>query len=158
MLHFKLVARQGEVLEGKTYKVMIGEAIMNTYLNEYIEDRLCDWANWCIRGLDGGLGYPKQSIIHILMKNGYVEKRKKNKPLYIETNDSAEEMETLILSLAKYNSNLANAIRLQYIERATQLQKAKILGSSLTQFKQYLIIGKAWLAGGLTILACKSKV
>lgn len=114
----------------------------------YVERRLQEWANWYARNLDYGLGYPKRSIEgRLLDEGGYLSKssgykRELNHP-------AAEEIEVLIREMSSYNTELAQAIRIEYIKHNTQASKAKSLSVSLAQFKLYLKMAKAWLSGRL---------
>lgn len=114
----------------------------------YVEHRLQEWANWYARSLDNGLGYPKRSVEgRLLDEGGFLSKSSGYKREL--THPAAEEIEVLIREMSSYNKDLAQAIRIEYIKYNTQACKAKSLSVSLTQFKLYLKMAKAWLSGRL---------
>src|SRR5947209_3669897 len=122
---------------------------MQNEMEYYIETRLQEWANWYIRGSDGGLGYPRRSIEGKLIDNGGCIIR--NYQSYrMDINPSAEETEKLLAEMSQYNKSLSKAVKYEYMETGTQSFKASKLGVSLAQFKLNLKIAKAWLVGRLS--------
>lgn len=122
---------------------------MKKNIHTYIDYRLELWADWCVRILDFGLGYPRQSLESKAMQYGGVV-ISGNMPKTLPTNADAEEIETLICDLAKQNLKLANALRVYYLEPGPIKSKAKKLSISYSQFKVFVDMGKQWITGRLT--------
>lgn len=123
---------------------------METYIMEYIELRLEIWAKWYASIMDSGLGYPKQSLESRALENGGVLVRSFG-PKSLPSNESAEEIESLVCQLAKQNSKLATALREFYFGQGTVKQRAKKINTSSTQFRVFVDMAKQWLIGRLTI-------
>jgi hypothetical protein len=123
---------------------------MDQCINEYVELRLEMWARWYATNADFGLGYPNQSLEGRVISNGGVLIRSfGSKPLH--TNESAEEIESLVCVLSRQNEKLANALREYYFGQGTVKQRAKKINTSCTQFKVFVDMAKQWLIGRLTI-------
>lgn len=119
-------------------------------INEYVKQRLYDWADWYSRGNLHGLGYPDRTIEYRLMKEGGVLIKgtgHKSPP----TNESAEEIERLVNEMARQNEAMALALRYQYFNHGNLNKKAETLGISRTRFKNYLEMAHQWMAGRLSV-------
>lgn len=117
-------------------------------INDYVNYRLDQWADWYLRNGGFGLGYPKKSVEGKLIDNGGV--LIKSTP-YLACNASAEEIEHLVVELTKQNERLAQVLREQYFGLGTMPRKAKRLGFSYAYFRTQLDMAKQWMAGRLSI-------
>ncbi len=121
---------------------------MNPRYMEYLENRLYEWADWYLHGNSYGLGYPRCSIELRILLEGCIQRNPGPKP--IPTNESAEEIEELVKQMAKYNVNMAKALRCQYFITGTLRTKAARLQMSHSHFKHCVEMGHQWLAGRLS--------
>ncbi len=122
---------------------------MTNQFMEYVESRLHEWAEWFCKGNWYGIGYPTRSTIEKLMREGFSGKAYGPRPL--PTHESAEEIEKLIMIMAKQNFDMAYALRLQYLTRGSLRAKSNAFNVSHMTFKYYVGMGKQWLAGRLSI-------
>jgi len=118
----------------------------------YIESRLDQWARWFYCRNDNGLGYPEKSLMYRIQHEGIViTKSQRNR--YLPTHDNAETIEKLVCLMAQVQKPLADALRQYYLGREkTVALKARAIGMSETQFKEYVHRATAWLLGALTIM------
>ena len=115
----------------------------------YINDRLCEWAEWTLSDRHLGIGYPPCSLEYRLMREGHVEKTYLGfTPL--PEHPAAEEMEALLVEMATQYRQMADVIYAYYLERDGYLQKSRRLGISIALFKTHLNMGRWWLAGRLS--------
>ena len=122
----------------------------NQKLDKYIERRLQTWADWFMRDLHG-LGYSRESSIMMFQKGIKFGKDKAYNLLVLQTNESAEEIEKLVVEMSGQNLKMADALRKYYLGREPILRlKAKALGISEAQFKILLGMARQWLAGRLS--------
>lgn len=120
-------------------------------MDVYIEERLIEWAAWFTKDNHGGIGYPKTSSIRMFLEGATIgKKRKAPKPL--PTHEAAEEMEAFINEMYQQKPLMASVIRLHYLDHLSIRKNAESLHISHTQFKQYISMGKQWLAGKLSPL------
>lgn len=118
-------------------------------VNEYIDCRLDEWANWYLQYGDFGLGYPRRSIEGRLMdEGGVLIKSTASRDLLC--NAEAEEIEKMVLELNQQNSRLAKVLRENYFGFGTCKSKAERLAMSYSSFKTHLDMAKQWLAGRLS--------
>lgn len=118
-------------------------------INEYVKERLYDWADWYSRGNLYGLGYPDRTIEYRLMREGGLLIRgtgKKSPP----TNAAAEEIEQCVNEMGQQNALMALALRYHYFTYGSLRKKSKSLGISHVQFKIYVDMAKQWLTGRLS--------
>lgn len=115
---------------------------------KYVEKRLIEWAEWLTSGNAFGLGYSSCSIEYRLMTEGFILPYTGIKP--IVTNESAEEMEALVIEMAKQSPTMAKALRGYYFMCGSLRQKAKRLNISHTQLKYTIDMAHQWLAGRLS--------
>lgn len=113
-----------------------------------VEKRLIEWAEWLISGNAYGLGYSSCSIEYRLMTEGFIIPYTGVKPMV--TNESAEEMEALVVEMAKQSPAMAKALRGYYFMCGSLRQKAKRLNISHTQLKYTIDMAHQWLAGRLS--------
>lgn len=113
---------------------------------DYINDRLCEWADWAKSGWRLGIGYPPCSLEYRLMTEGHVNREYQGLTPTPEHAD-AEEMEALICKMAAQHPRMAEVIRIHYLDRDSIPHKARRVGLSHTKFKGYLSMGRWWLAG-----------
>ena len=122
---------------------------MRKITDEYLEDRLDEWADWSLRIEDNGLGYPRRTIeARLRDEGGVLISGTGCRPLPVH--EKAEEMERFIVELYKHKDVLGKALRTQYLEVGTVKYKAKKANTSLSQFKVYVKMAKTWLAGRLS--------
>jgi hypothetical protein len=119
-------------------------------MDNYVEERLVEWARWYTRGNNGGLGYPKTSSITMFMQGKTISKAKRTaKPL--PTHERAEEIESFINEMHAHKPLMASAIRLHYLDHLSLRRNAGNLRISHSQFKSYISMGKQWLAGRIRV-------
>lgn len=111
----------------------------------YIEVRLTDWANWIQRNKEGGVGWPRVSLIAIMLEVGAMIKGSLKGLTF--NDDRSEEVDRLMRRLAREKPHYEAVIRSYYIrskdKRIDELsQELKI---SRKTFFNYLNEGKAWL-------------
>jgi len=129
----------------------------NFTVEEYVEERLRQWAKWCRASAeDKRLAYPDQAVIYRMMKEDYFipKKRYKNGKKPIEPHPYAEEVEALINRMAceslTYQKS-AMVLREYYVKPSKKGDKPKVLGLTPSQFRDLLITGKSWLIARLSI-------
>ena len=115
----------------------------------YLDGRLDEWADWSMLPYDNGLGYPKKTIEARLHEQGGVlisGTGARHEP----TNERAEEIEFLLLELHKHDQRLSMSLRTYYLGDGLIQHKAKKAGFSYSQFKVFVDMGRAWMAGRLS--------
>jgi DNA-directed RNA polymerase specialized sigma subunit len=117
--------------------------------DDYIEDRLAEWGEWLGTGNSLGIGYSSQSIL-ALIHEGKIISRSKNFGAVLETNERAEEIENLVAQMAQYKFEMAQALRLYYIDSLSLRRSAKKLGVSYSHYHLYVQMAKQWLIGRLS--------
>ncbi len=122
----------------------------NDYLDEYLESRLCEWAEWLRSGNQLGIGYPRRSIL-ALIKEGKVITKNRQFCSVIETNDNAEEIENLVREMAQYKRVMAEALRNYYLDRLSLRRCARQFKISHMHYKLYIEMAKQWLIGRLSV-------
>ncbi len=118
-------------------------------MQEYVEFRLEQWADWYLRGNDSGIGYPRKNILQRFLEGGGVFVRGSTHQGFV-SNSQAEEIEWIVKELAAQNRKLSDALRIQYFESGTMKSKALRLRVSQAQFKIWLGMAKQWVAGRLS--------
>lgn len=121
-------------------------------VDEYLDHRLEEWADWFIHGNTFGIGYPHESAITMIEKGITVKKKKVFKLPILPTNESAEEMEKFVVEMSYQNRRIADVLRKYYFGREpTTPLKAKAFGVSGAQFHILLSMARQWLAGRLSV-------
>ncbi len=115
---------------------------------QYVEKRLDQWVRWFSRGNSYGIGFSSQSIEYTLMTVGIVIKSTAQRSLPCD--EEAEEIEALVVEMAKHNIKMADALRIHYFERKKSRERSDEIDLSATQFKLYVNMAKQWLAGRLS--------
>ena len=117
--------------------------------DEYLDERIEEWADWVVRLDNHGLGYPHRTLEARLRDEGGV--LISGTGYYCPPgNERAEEIERFIAELHKRNEELAIALRVYYLETGFTKHKAKKIKLSVTQFKIYVRMARMWLAGKLS--------
>jgi hypothetical protein len=120
-----------------------------TAIQEYIDNRLREWAEWFKKDTGLGIGYPPCSIEYRLMTEGFVVREYLGlKPMPVHAN--AEEIEVLIREMTAQNRKMAEVLKYYYLHSGGIRQSAHQLGMSHTQFEMQLNLGRWWLAGRLS--------
>lgn len=111
----------------------------------YIEMRLDDWANWVIRIENGAEGWPKVSLLAILLEIGAVIRAPvKGSPFAY---NRAEEVDCWVRRMGKEKPRHEAVIRSYYLRRHEPLKiLIRQLNLSRTTFYDYLAEAKTWLA------------
>ena len=117
-------------------------------IDDYLEARLEEWAEWLRGGNFVGIGYPRQSTLELIKAGMIYDKNKSHVPV-IQTNEEAEEMEKYICEMAEYKPIMAQALRMYYLDKLSLRSNAKKLGVSYMQFSIYIQMAKQWLLGRL---------
>ncbi len=120
-------------------------------LDEYLESRLGEWAEWLRGGNHLGIGYPRQSILALILEGKFIAQKRKSRGI-LETNENAEEIEKLVCEMSEYKFEMAQALRLYYLDSLSLRSSSKKLGISYTQYKNYVQLGKQWLAGRFSVI------
>lgn len=123
-------------------------------IDYYVHERLQQWARWHTKCMQNGLGYPPLSVEGRLQRDGGVLP-KSTAPLHLPSNPDAEEVDELMNALGQYDMTLAEAIKIQYLERDTLHYAAKLRKIPLPTLKNNLRLAKVWLAGRLQSSAKK---
>ena len=106
-----------------------------------IENRLNHWARWARVESDYGLGYPKETAVKKLMREGVII-RNKYRP---EPDDPyAEKTEAAIREMPEH---LREVIETYYFDHGSIEQKAKKLEMGRVTFHAHLKMAKYWLLG-----------
>jgi hypothetical protein len=121
----------------------------NKSIDEYLEERLEDWAEWLRGGNFVGIGYPRQSTLE-LIKNGMIYDKNKSHIPVIQTNENAEEMEKYICEMAKYKPIMAQSLRMFYLDRLSFRTSSKKLKISISHYHLYIQMAKQWLMGKMS--------
>ena len=115
---------------------------------EYVEKRLDQWVRWFSHGNSYGIGYSSHSIEYTLMTVGILVKSTAPKPLPCD--EDAEEIEALVVEMAKQNNKMAAALRIHYFDKKKSRARSDEIEVSATQFKLYVNMARQWLAGRLS--------
>ncbi len=108
---------------------------------EEIDNRLNHWARWARTESNFGLGYPNETSIKKLMRDGIIV-RSSYRP---EPDDPyAEKTEAAIRQMPKH---LREVIELHYFTYGSIEQKAKELNIGRVTFHSHLRMAKYWLLG-----------
>lgn len=121
---------------------------MNYDINDYVESRLEEWAEWYLKHGDFGLGYPWRSIEGRMIDNGGIIIR--GIAPEVLCNTEAEEIEHMVQELYRQDEFLARVLREQYFGKGTAKNKSARLKTSYENFKIHLKMAKHWLAGRLS--------
>jgi hypothetical protein len=121
---------------------------MSESFMRYLEERLCQWADWYTRGNCYGLGYPRCSVEYRILLEGVIQRNSGAKPL--PSNEAAEEIENLVKQMAQYDATMAKALRCHYFVTGNLRLKSSHLKMSHSHFKHYVDMGHQWLAGRLS--------
>ena len=109
---------------------------------EYMNSRLCLWAEWAIRRDDGGIGFPRQSQYTkavISHNRGNIE----------EINESAMEMESGVLALRSALPILFDAVMEFYRKTGSVAFKASHLHIGVATLYNRIHQAHAWLMNWL---------
>jgi len=116
--------------------------------DRYLQNRLEQWADWCVRGNFYGLGYPPCSLEYRLLTEGRPERHPGFRPL--PSHEPAEEIEDMVREMAQHNVTMAHALRCQYLMTGSLRTRAAYLNVSHSHFKHYVDMAHQWLAGRLS--------
>ena len=116
---------------------------MNTQANEIndIDNRLNHWAKWAKIEPNYGLGYPGETAIKKLMRDGVIirsQYRPEPDDPYAETTEAA---------IREMPEHLRKVIEIYYFEHGSVEQKAKKLKMGRVTFHSHLRMAKYWLLG-----------
>lgn len=117
----------------------------------YLEQRLNTWADWYSHGNNYRLSYPPVSMTYYACYQQPAVK-KRNQSNILPSNQDAEEIDDMVREMVKCCPILADVLRCQYFTIGTLRQKAEKMQLSHTQFRNYIEMSKAWLAGRLMAL------
>jgi len=115
-------------------------------IDDYLEERLEEWAEWLRGGNFVGIGYPRQSTLELIRK-GMIIGANQACPPVIQVNENAEEMEKYICQMGEYKPIMAQALRMYYLNRLSFRSSSKKLNISYMQFSIYIQMAKQWLIG-----------
>jgi len=121
---------------------------MNKTLKDALEDRLSEWAEWFKGRNDSGVGFPKETMLHRLRRDGLLVRAKAGwRGRTLPTNDNAEEVEAWVTDLYRYDKDLALVIRKRYFSyRKVPLRSiARKNGMSLYSFENKLCRARSFL-------------
>jgi len=116
--------------------------------DDYLEMRLTQWAEWFGRD-NQYLSYNSCSIEYRLMTEGILVRS--TAPKNIPCNEDAEEIENFVKEMARYNNEMAAALRLRYFEKGMVKKRHATLNVSYPQFRFYISMAKQWLIGRLSL-------
>jgi hypothetical protein len=121
--------------------------------DSYLVSMMCNWARWAMRGMDGGVGYPKQSAFTNNMPHGGVE------DYTPEVNESALEIDACMQSLSVIRIDLYVVLYLHYRRNDLALvKKLDHLGCCKKTYYNRIDIGHNQMLGLLNDLACGIKL
>lgn len=118
-------------------------------LNIELENRLRDWAYWCIAFEKGKMGYPPKSIIADCFI-GTLQPRH-SKPPFPINNIKADEMNGWINIMGNENFEYKEAIIGHYLSNKQPWELAKLLKIAPRTYRQRLQYARTWLCGRLSI-------
>jgi len=114
----------------------------------WVDDRLHEWAEWARRMEDGGLGYPKESLNWRIMRQGPEGTAiKSSKGFHPAPMPVAIEM--VEVAILRMPPDMKEVVKLKYLERGSEKQKAKRAGRSERRFREDIDRAHYWLAGCL---------
>jgi len=115
-------------------------------IDDYLEERLEEWAEWLRGGNFVGIGYPRQSTLELIKAGMIYDKNKSHIPV-IQTNEKAEEMEKYICEMAEYKPIMAKTLRMFYLDSISTKSHAKKFNMPHSQFYLQVQMAKTWLIG-----------
>jgi len=119
-------------------------------LLKYIDKRLIDWAEWFNRKTSLGTGFSPVAIEYRLMTEGHITREYLgSKPLPVH--DEAEQIELLILEMAKKHPRYARIIRHHYLRPAEVNKQAKRFRCSELAYYRLLHSARWWLINRLIL-------
>jgi hypothetical protein len=123
---------------------------MSKDIEQYIKQRLADWAEWCTKDCDLGLNYPSKSVEQRWREGGgQIIRGTGGKPIPI--NVEAEEIETCVKQYSQRHLLEANVLRRHYLLPHIQYRaKAKHLGISASKYLILLAKATSWIEGRLS--------
>jgi hypothetical protein len=124
-------------------------------MDEYLESRLHEWGEWLRTGNFLGIGYPSRAIVQLIQEGKIVTREEKFRAV-LEVNESAEEIERLVAEMSAYKRQMADCLRLYYLDNIGLRRNAKKIGISYSQFKICVLMAKQWLLGRLILSSPKA--
>ena len=115
-------------------------------MNDEIERMLWLWGNWARTSELGGLGYPRQSILGRLQKEGGILGRAVGaRP--IEVHAEAERVEAIVRRLHQRSPQHEEMVRFRYLSGMSQHEIARKAKMSETRVRVMLREAISWIDG-----------
>lgn len=118
----------------------------NKSLDEYVKERLIEWAEWYKQGGYAALGYPRRNILARLREEGGLLISGTGNKIP-PSNLAVEEVEGLVKKLAEQQPKRAEVLRIYYFYQYDHEVKAKKCGYSKTQYYFNLKMAHEWIKG-----------
>jgi DNA-directed RNA polymerase specialized sigma subunit len=119
-------------------------------IDDYLETRLLEWAEWLSTGNHFNIGYQRESSIAMFSEGKSICRNDKAIKTNVDTNEQAEQIEKMVCEMAQYKPIMSDCLRHQYLHQKSLRDSAKKLGISHTQYKLYVQMAKLWLVGRLS--------
>ncbi|MEE8057202.1 MAG: hypothetical protein V3T17_05130 [Pseudomonadales bacterium] len=123
---------------------------MNKSVIKYICYRLREWAKWRVYDNLPNIGYPSMSVEGRLMTYGTASGKDKTSQRSHRPHPAAEQIEDLLQEMRYYHAIEMKIISIEYLRSGTQEEKSRRMRMSASQYKTYLNLARAWLAGRLS--------
>jgi len=118
-------------------------------LDSYLVSRMCNWANWATRGVDGGIGYPKRSAFTNNMPCG------SGMDYSLEVNEGAMEIDACMKALSLTRHELYSAVYMHYRRNdLTMADKLQSLGCVKSTYYVKIDLAHNQILGFLNDLSC----
>lgn len=112
--------------------------------DEYVKERLTEWAEWIKKGCDIGLGFSHRNILCRLKEEGGILVDAPGTKI-LASNPSAEEIEFLVVKLSSEHYVRAELLRHYYFNTIGHLQKAIGYGYKKSQYYLHLNAAHEWI-------------
>lgn len=117
-------------------------------LDQYVEERLIEWAEWYKKGGDSGIGFSHRNMLARLREEGGLLISGTGAKS-LASHPAAEEIEYLVRELAKRHFDRAKALQIYYFYPIEHELKAKRSGFKKTQYYTHLSLAREWIKGYL---------
>jgi len=118
-------------------------------LDDYLTQRMEDWAEWYWKAQHDGLGHYQKNILAKLSDEGGVIHRNVNHRSPFE-NTSAEEVQRLLQSISQQDTQRGKALEIRYLYPKEHEAKAEQEGYTRSNYYSHLRLAHEWMKGYLS--------